>query len=147
VLRGTDGSALAELPDPTPAPDKTPASVPRPLFVVGQKLLLGTAETLAVYDLSDGKATGQTLTWTRRGCTIPRASSNMVTPRVLGNAACINLTTGDTVHFWNVRAACSNNLFPADGLLNMPSLTGGCTCNYLPVSQAFVPAQVIARAP
>mgnify|MGYP005836807953 FL=1 len=147
VLRGTDGSVLAELPDPTPAPDETPASVPRPLFVVGEKLLLGTAETLAVYDLPDGKATGQTLTWTRRGCTIPRASSNMVTTRVLGNAACIDLATGDTVHFWNVRAACSNNLFPADGLLNMPSLTGGCTCNYLPVSQAFVPTQVIARAP
>jgi hypothetical protein len=49
----------------------------------------------------------------------------------------------EIITFWNVRAACSNNLFPADGVLNMPSLTGGCTCNYLPVSQAFVPASVI----
>jgi len=59
---------------------------------------------------------------------------------VLGNAACIDLASRQVITFWNVRAACSNNLFPAEGLLNMPSLTGGCTCNYLPVSQAFVAA-------
>jgi hypothetical protein len=44
-----------------------------------------------------------------------------------------------------VRAACSNNLFAADGVFNMPNLTGGCTCNYLPVSQAFVPRAVVER--
>jgi hypothetical protein len=43
------------------------------------------------------------------------------------------------------RGPRSNNLFPAHGVLNMPGLTGGCTCNYLPVSQAYVPASVIQR--
>ena len=55
------------------------------------------------------------------------------------------LATRDIVPFWNVRTACSNSLFPADGVLNMPSLTGGCTCNYLPVSQAYVPSGEIQR--
>jgi hypothetical protein len=39
----------------------------------------------------------------------------------------------------------SNNLFPADGVLNVPNLSGGCTCNYMPVSQALVPAAVVER--
>lgn len=43
----------------------------------------------------------------------------------------------------NVRAACSNNLFPAAGVLSMPNLTAGCDCNYLPVSQAFVPSSAV----
>ena len=30
--------------------------------------------------------------------------------------------------------------FPADGVLNVPNLTGGCTCNYMPVSQGFAPS-------
>jgi len=40
----------------------------------------------------------------------------------------------------NVRAGCSNNLFPADGLLCSPNLTLGCACNYMPIGQAFAPA-------
>jgi hypothetical protein len=147
VLRGADGSPLGSLPATPPAEAARADSVPQPLFVVGQRLIMGTAERLALYELPSGKSTGETMDWTRRGCTIPRASATMITTRVLGNAACIDLATGDTVHFWNVRAACSNNLFPADGLLNMPSLTGGFTCNYLPVSQAFVPAAAIAGSP
>jgi hypothetical protein len=63
----------------------------------------------------------------------------------LGNAAFVDLASGEMTAFGNVRAACSNNLFPADGVLNMPSLTGGCTCNYLPLSQAYVPTSVIDR--
>jgi hypothetical protein len=43
----------------------------------------------------------------------------------------------------NVRAARAGNLFPANGILNVPNLSGGCTCNYMPVSQAFVPESVI----
>ena len=97
VFRGADGSVLARLPDFSLTPGDAPNDVPRPLFVVGRKLLVGTAEKLAVYGLPEGKPTGETMTWTRRGCTVPRASSNMVTTRVLGNAACIDLATGDTV--------------------------------------------------
>ena len=33
----------------------------------------------------------------------------------------------------------------ANGLLNIPNLTAGCTCNYAPVSAACVPARVVER--
>lgn len=148
IYRAKDGSLAAPVPKAPPAeskPGSPPKERPRPLFVVGQKLLFGTTERIAAYDLETGDESGEPTTWTRRGCTIPRASVNLVTTRFRGNAACIDLASREIIPFWNVRAACSNNLFPADGVLNMPSLTGGCTCNYMPVSQAYVPASAIER--
>lgn len=146
IYRANDGTRVAGLPEATgPAEQPKPENAPKPLFVVGQTLLMGTAESFAIHELPTGRPSGHTTVWVRRGCTIPRASANLLTTRFRGNAACIDLATRQIVPFWNVRAACSNNLFPADGLLNMPSLTGGCTCNYLPVSQAFAPAAVIPR--
>jgi hypothetical protein len=146
IFQGKDGRLLAALPEVSPADAKKPAeSLPRPLFVIGKKLLHGAAEQFVTYDLLAGKPTGDSMAWIRRGCTIPRASSNLVTTRFRGNAACIDLASHHIICFWNVRAACSNNLFPANGLLNMPSLTGGCTCNYLPVSQAFAPSACFER--
>ena len=56
------------------------------------------------------------------------------------------LSVADVTRLWNVRPACDNNLFPANGLLNMPSLTGGCECNYSPVSQAYAPLAKIRYA-
>jgi hypothetical protein len=149
AYRAADGTLLATLPDEEPKPGTkvSAESLPKPLFVLGAKLLFGTAESYVEYDLRTGKPVGDAMHWMRRGCTIPRASANLVTTRCRGNAACIDLASRQIILFWNVRAACSNNLFPADGVLNMPSLTGGCTCNYLPVSQAFVPANVIATLP
>jgi len=146
MYRAGDGSLAATLPDPAKAyPKAQAANLPKPLFVVGDKVLVGSDERYVEYDLQTGKAVGPAMTWTRRGCTVPRASSVFVTTRVRGNAACIDLASREIISFWNVRAACSNNLFPASGVVNMPSLTGGCTCNYLPVSQAYVPGWVIAR--
>jgi hypothetical protein len=143
IHRAGDGSLVAALPVPKVDEKVRPQDRPKPLFVVGKKVLWGGVEDFTAYDLPSGERAGDTLKWTRRGCTIPRASANLVTTRFLGNAACIDLASRDIIPFWNVRAACSNNLFPADGVLNMPSLTGGCTCNYLPVSQAYVPASAI----
>jgi len=148
VYRAEDGSKLAGLPEVDMTdPNVRPQNLPKPQLVVGQELLFGTAENLALYDLATGGRDGEPFLWTRRGCTIPRASSHLITTRVRGNAACIDLESREIVPLWNVRAACSNNLFPADGVLNVPSMTGGCTCNYIPVSQAFVPASVISRSP
>ena len=146
IYRALDGSLVAALPDVwSKADPKIPLqNLPKPLLVVGSKLLFGTSENLTMFDLPTGERTGNPIVWTRRGCTIPRASSHMITTRFRGNAACIDLESLDIVPFWNVRAACSNNLFPANGLLNVPSMTGGCTCNYTPVSQAFVPAAAIS---
>jgi len=111
---------------------------------ITEKLLLkGTSGGFTTYDLLDGTKSEKELAWNKRGCTLLRASSTMLTTRYLGNASYVDLATGEFTSIWNVRAACSNNLFPANGVLNIPNLSGGCTCNYMPISQAFVPTSVL----
>ena len=66
-------------------------------------------------------------TWVRRGCTTIRASELLVTTRVRANAAYINLETREATSLWNIRPACLNNLYPADGMLSAPNVLGGCT--------------------
>lgn len=147
VLRACDGALVSEWPKPpqtVPAPK--PDKIARPLFVVDKSVILGTAESFTLWDLATGGPVGDETAWVRRGCTVPRASANFLTTRFRGNAACIDLATREVTMFWNVRNACSNALFPADGVLNMPSMTGGCTCNYLPMSQAYVNAAVLGTA-
>jgi hypothetical protein len=71
----------------------------------------------------------------------------LLTTRYRGNSAWIDLDSREIIPFLGIRPGCSvnNNLYPANGVLNMPNLTGGCTCNYAPVSMACVPASVIER--
>jgi len=116
------------------------------LFVLGDKLLWGTVESFAVYDLESGQVEGQRTEWVRRGCTTIRASAHLVTTRVRANAAYIDLESREATSLWNIRPACSNNLFPADGVFNAPNILGGCTCNYTHTSQAYLPAREIRLA-
>jgi len=46
-----------------------------------------------------------------------------------------------------LRPGCglNNNLYPANGVMNVPNLTAGCTCNYMPISVACVPASAVQR--
>ena len=114
--------------------------------IAGDKLLAGQHDGFVAHDLRTGdKSLEKPLQWARRGCTSLRASTHLLTTRYKGNAAYIDVATRRITSLWNIRAACSNNLFPANGILNVPNLTGGCTCNYLPVSQAFVPVWTLAR--
>ncbi|NQT89392.1 PQQ-binding-like beta-propeller repeat protein [bacterium] len=110
------------------------------------KLLSGAHDGFVAHNLRTGeKSKDEPLLWNRRGCTSLRASTHMLTTRYKGNAAVVDITTRRITSLWNVRGACSNNIFPANGVLSVPNLTGGCTCNYLPVSQAFVPAATLRR--
>ena len=70
----------------------------------------------------------------------------MVTTRVRANAAYIDLDSREATSLWNIRPACLNNLYPANGVLNAPNVLGGCTCNYTHTSQAYVPVSEIERA-
>jgi hypothetical protein len=69
------------------------------------------------------------------------------TTRYRANSAWIDLDSRQITPLLGVRPGCSvnNNLYPANGVLNMPNLTAGCTCNYAPVSVACVPADVVER--
>ena len=114
-------------------------------LVADDKLICGGPEQVVVLDARTGNKIGEQLKWSRRGCTILRGSSNLLTTRYKGNACYIDLDTREITSIWNVRAACSNNLFVANGVLSMPGLTLGCTCNYLPISQALVPTPIVER--
>ncbi len=128
IYRGRDGTLVRGLEDPS--------------FLAGSTLVSETPEFLTACDLVTGQESLESVTWNRRGCTTLRASASMVTTRYGGNAAWIDLDDGQITPLGNVRAGCSNNLIPADGLLNIPDVTGGCDCNYLPTSFALAPGQL-----
>ncbi len=147
IYRAADGRLHKPLPGlPKPVGGKVAANAPGPLFVIGGKLLWGTVESFAVYDLKSGQVEGELTEWVRRGCTIIRASTHMITTRVRANAAYIDLDSRQATSLWNIRPACSNNLFPADGVFNAPNILGGCTCNYTHTSQAYAPSGQILHA-
>ncbi len=142
VYRGSDGARVASLPEHKIIGQLTEG----PLMIVGEKLLWGAEQHFTAIDMTTGKSVGNRTGWLRRGCTGIRASSNLVTTRYRANAAVFDIESRDVTRLWNVRPACNNNLFPANGLLNIPSLTGGCECNYSPVSQAYAPLAKIRYA-
>lgn len=116
-----------------------------PGLIAGQRLLTGDEENLLVYDIPTAERIGEPLNWFRRGCTGTRASTHLLTTRYRSNSAWIDLESREITPLLGVRPGCSvnNNLYPANGVLNMPNLTGGCTCNFAPASVACVPAWVV----
>ena len=112
-------------------------------YIAGDNLLLGGPDNFVMKHLTSGVDVADQLKWYRRGCTALRTSPYLVTTRYRGNAAYIDLETREFHPIWNLRGACSNNIFPANGVLNVPNLSGGCTCNYTPTSMALVPLGVL----
>jgi len=146
IYQAGDGTPVANLPAPPKIPENGPApNAPRPLSIINRSILWGTVDRFMFRDLLTGEASSIQTVWVRRGCTGLRSSANMVTTRFRANAACIDLASRGITSMWNIRPGCYNNLFPANGVLNAPCLTGGCTCNYTPASQAYVPLSVMER--
>jgi len=147
--RGSDGEFVPQQANASPTRlVVTGGGLPKtglPGLIAGNRLVTGSDETLQVYDLPTAERVGETLKWVRRGCTGTRASTHLLTTRYKGNSAWIDLASREITPFLGIRPACSinNNLYPANGVLNIPSLTAGCTCNYAPVSMACVPADVV----
>ena len=69
--------------------------------------------------------------WSRNyGCNTPAASENLLTFRS-GAAGYYDLCNdGGTGNLGGFRSSCTNNLIVADGVLNAPDYTRGCTCSY-----------------
>ncbi len=113
-----------------------------PGFVTSARVLTGSEGSLLAYALPSGEALAdEPLQWSRRGCTDTRASEHLLTTRYRSNSAWIDLDTHEITPFLAVRPGCrvNNNLYPANGVLNMPNLMAGCTCNFSPVSLATAP--------
>ena len=150
--RGSDGEPLPSKSDsPRPRLVVQGNGLPKtglPGFIAGSKLLTGNEENLRVYDIPSGAPVGEPMRWSRRGCTGTRASTHLLTTRLYGNSAWIDLDSRQITPMLGVRPGCSvnNNLYPANGVLNIPNLTAGCTCNYAPVSMACVPAGAVERS-
>lgn len=119
-----------------------------PGLIAGDKLLTGSEELLRMYELPTAEPIGEPVKWVRRGCTGTRASTHLLTTRLRGNSAWMDLESREITPILGIRPGCAvnNNLYPANGVLNMPNLTAGCTCNYAPVSMACVPSGVIQRS-
>lgn len=111
--------------------------------IAGNAIVVGNRDSFETFDLLTGAKTSGELKWNRRGCTDLRAAPNVVTTRFKGNAAYIDMATRNISPLWNIRSGCANNLIPAGGILNVPNVTGGCTCNYTPTSMAWAPMAVI----
>ncbi len=147
--RGSDGKPLPQQSEPSKAgfvvKGKGLPEPGLPGYVAGNRLLTGNEQNLHIYEIPSGQPIGEPLSWVRRGCTGTRASRHLLTTRYRTNSAWIDLDSREITPLLGVRPGCSvnNNLYPANGLLNMPNLTGGCTCNYAPVSVACVPAWVV----
>jgi outer membrane protein assembly factor BamB len=135
IYRGADGQLVTNTSDFDRMHDNQWCDH---LSITGDRLLWGTPQSFVAYDLRSGQRVGDLLHWVRRGCTGLRASPHLVTTRVRANCAYIDLSSRAITPLWNVRPGCNNNLFPANGILNIPCLTGGCECNYTPASQAYV---------
>ena len=149
--RASDGESLPRKSDSTPkrlvVQGKGLPEPGLPGFIAGTKLLTGNEENLIVYELPSGDPIGKPLNWARRGCTGTRASTHLLTTRYRANSAWIDLEGREITPLLGERpgSGVNNNLYPANGALNIPNLTAGCTCNYAPVSVACVPAAVVGR--
>ncbi len=149
LLRGRDGQEVTLEVDPPPAGFALKGrGLPEPGlpgFIAGTRLLTGDEQNLRVYELPTGQPLGKPLSWSRRGCTATRASTHLLTTRYRANSAWIDLDSREITPLLGIRPGCSlnNNLYPANGVLNIPSLTAGCTCNYAPLSTACVPAATV----
>jgi outer membrane protein assembly factor BamB len=142
IYRGADGTLVME----TTGFDQTHGNQACDvLSVVDDQVLWGTVTSFTSYDLKSGDPAGSLTAWVRRGCTGLRASTHLVTTRYRGNCAYIQLDSREITPLWNIRPACNNNLYPANGILNIPCLTGGCECNYTPASQAYVPRAILEK--
>ena len=141
IYKGADGTVHRQDKVANPGQDKW--NYKSGGYIAGDNLLVGGSDNFVMYDLTSGAKLADQLKWFRRGCTPLRTSPYMVTTRYRGNAAYIDLDTRKFQPLWNLRGACSNNIIPANGVLNVPNLSGGCTCNYTPTSMALVPRGVL----
>ena len=82
------------------------------------------------YNLLTGERLRSRVYASTKGCGSSIASEHLITFRS-STVAYVDLNTNsDTINFGGVRAGCTESLIPADGVLNAPNLSHGCSCSY-----------------
>jgi len=129
AFQGADGALLWKQSIPCKevpmsfSPIRTPTVLPNSLI----------AQSGAMYDLHTGRMLSLRF-WRgansgTRGCGRALAGRRILTVRD-ANASFFDLNTGSQTYLRGIRASCSFNLLPADGLIVSPYASYQCACNY-----------------
>jgi outer membrane protein assembly factor BamB len=136
--RGATGQLLWSKEIPCKMPPKSFTSY-HPPIVLADRFVTHGGE---VIDIATGEP-GKEQLWKkvnagRRGCGRAIASARLLTVRD-GNASYCDLETKTQTFLRGIRAGCTSNLIPADGIVTAPHYTRHCNCNWpLSFSAAFV---------
>jgi outer membrane protein assembly factor BamB len=119
ALRGADGEVLWE---------QSKLKYGGPCLILDDRILTNGGGGFAI-DIHTGKSTGWRYT-RAYGCNTAIGCPNLLTFRS-GAAGFFDLL-GDsgTGNFGGFRSSCTNNLIPANGVLNAPDYTRTCSCAY-----------------
>jgi outer membrane protein assembly factor BamB len=138
AYRGATGQLLWSKEIPCKMPPRSFTSY-HPPIVLADRLITHGGE---VIDLATGEP-GKEQLWKkvnagRRGCGRAIASARLLTVRD-GNASYCDLETRTQTFLRGIRAGCTSNLIPADGIVTAPHYARHCNCNWpLSFSAAFV---------
>ncbi len=128
VLRGEDGSELWRRKRRHFGPPALHAASGRIILDDGALDVLTGEAAARRHPVSDATEPWQLARY--HGCGTRNLGQHIITFRS-GAAAYYDLISGSgTGNLSGFRAACANNLIPADGLLNAPDMTRGCSCPY-----------------
>jgi outer membrane protein assembly factor BamB len=88
-------------------------------------------------DILTGEPTGREslLGFNGHDCNSPLGGQHLLFVRD-GTISYADLESEQRFYLRNVRSGCVNSLIAAEGLLNVPNMSGGCTCNY-PLQTSF----------
>ncbi|MBI5688134.1 MAG: PQQ-binding-like beta-propeller repeat protein [Verrucomicrobia bacterium] len=136
--RGATGQLLWSKEIPCKMPPKSFTSYHPPIVLADCFVTHGGE----VIDIATGESS-KTQLWKkvnagRRGCGRAIASARLLTVRD-GNASYCDLETRTQTFLRGIRAGCTSNLIPADGIVTAPHYSRHCNCNWpLSFSAAFV---------
>jgi outer membrane protein assembly factor BamB len=150
MIEGENGERIAAFAgrDGAPRWDR-PVKYQGPLILHGDRII-SAARGGGMFSLLTGEPvlrehpiTGAAIPWTysrQYGCGSVIGSEHLLTFRS-GAAGFFDLdTNAGTGNLGGFKAGCTNNLIPADGVLNAPDYTHTCTCSYqLQTSLALAP--------
>lgn len=95
----------------------------------GQAYALETGDTIMRTNSLTGEKAPWSFTKSGHHCNYAIASEHLMTFRA-ADAGFADLETGSTGRFVGFRSGCRNSLIPANGVLNAPNFSHGCSCSY-----------------
>ena len=95
----------------------------------GQAYNLETGDMIMRTNSLTGEKAPWSFTKSGHHCNYAIASEHLMTFRA-ADAGFADLETGSTGRFVGFRSGCRNSLIPANGVLNAPNFSHGCSCSY-----------------